>query len=665
MPYSTVSELPDSLKALPAHAKEIYMKAFNSAFEQYDGDEPKSHGTAWAAVKKVFKKVAGGKWVAKESKVKEALGELSDENKRTLLQAGLIGEYKIGTDDPTPRGVWIQDIFENYLIYEVNGQSYKATYTLDKDGTATFGEPEKVVAQKIYKPMESLQSAYSEIIHEASRRNASLDSARLQKIVALCQELLSSEIDPDAEKAKEALKEANSALEWILEQAAMKTEDGVKYPAAAYAYVPDKEKSSTWKLWLWESLDKKVTRAQLGRAAAALSPGGFKGQKVQIPVSELSAVKRKIRTEYRKLDVEDEDIPRWVKETMTRELVRNYVPLTEATFDKGRATVIIIRPGPNADKSRYYPIEMLKRDYGVFEGQKMYADHPTETEEKELPERSIKNTGWVAVLKDVTCDENGVVTGVAEIIEPWLMTKLAMLRDKNLLSEMGISINAIGRATEATIDGGKTLVIEELTGCRSVDFVTEPGASGIVTLYESDRRRDVDLVDLATLKEKRPDLIKVIEADVRAEITTEVKKAMEDKEKIVELEGTIETLTGEKEALQTKVTEGEKDKAKADAKAIIEKAVADATLPPAAKERLVERFKDAESADGIEEAIKSEVEYIGKLGESGKVKGLGPSKASTKEDHKALKESFKANYLRDGKSEKEAEELAEIAANAR
>ncbi|GAH16102.1 unnamed protein product, partial [marine sediment metagenome] len=44
------------------------------------------------------------------------------------------------------------------------------------------------------------------------------------------------------------------------------------------------------------------------------------------------------------------------------------MPLTEATFDKGRATVIIIKAGFNTDKSRYYPADMLKRDYRVFEG---------------------------------------------------------------------------------------------------------------------------------------------------------------------------------------------------------------------------------------------------------------------------------------------------------
>ena len=717
MPYKTIGELPDGTKGLPAHAKEIYMKAFNAAFELYKDRgkqrEALSHGTAWSAVKKSYKQV-DGRWVAK---TKEAImaTRLSDKNKQNLLQQALVSEYGLQVEDPIPKKVSVEEVFDDKIIYDIDGQLYEASYELDEKGKPTFGEPKKVTSTKIYrameslsmenrralldsalvahlrlakdeyvwiedfteteviynhdhqsykaeysiaedgivtigepvkvtkqvtyKPIESLRTTYSEILQEGGRRNANLDATRIKKILELCRELLSSEEEPEEKKAKEALKEATSVLTWLKEQAVVKTEDGIKFPAAAYAYVPDAEKSTTWKLRLWEDLEKKVTRAQLGRAAAALSPGGFRGQKVGIPSADLSAVKRKIRAEYRKLDVEDEDIPRWVKEAETRELIQNYTPLTEAKFDKGRATVIVIKAGFNATEDRYYPAEVLKRDYGIFEGMKMYADHPTEQEDKERPERSIRD--WVATLSEVACDDNGVVTGIAEIIEPWMMQKLAALREKDMLSEMGISINAVGSASKGTIDGKETLVIEKLVAARSVDFVTEPGAGGVVTLYEADRNHDIDLVELATLKEKRPDLIKAIEANVRVEIQREVKHKMELEERITELEGQIGTLTTERDDLKTKMQEAEKAKAKAEAQATIKEAVDKAELPDAAKERLIERFKDAESADGIEEAITSEVDYIAKLSEAGKVKGLGPTQKDTEKDKEALRESLK------------------------
>ncbi len=639
MPYDALSELPDAVRKLPKHAQEIYMGAFNSAFKQYDGDEGKAHGTAWAAVKMKYEQDADGNWTAKETKEVKMATKLSDKNRSNLLQTALVSEYGIGVETPKPKSISVEEVFDDKVIYNIDGQLYEAAYELGDNGTPTFSNPVKVTSTKIFKPMETLQITYSDIIQEAGKRNATLDAARVKKIVELCQELLSSE-EPQEKRAKEALKEATSVLKWLKEQESVKTEDSVQFPASAYAYTPDLNNPASWCLRLWESLDKKVTRKQLKVASAYLSEGGFSGKRLTIPSADLPIVKMKIRAEYRNLEVTEEDIPKWVKETMTREYPRSYIPLTEATFDKGKATVIIIKPGFNATEDRYYPAEMLKRDYKIFEGQKMFADHPTETEEKELPERSIRSS-WVAVLKDVKVDEAGVVTGVADIIEDWLMKKLASLRDKGMLSEMGISINAIGHATKATIDGKETLVIEELTDARSVDFVTEPGAGGEVTLYEANRNNDIDLIDLTGLKEKRPDLVKLIEVEVRNEITEEAKRHMEDKERITELEGQNETLTTENTSLKDKITEAEKEKAKAEAQATIKEAVEKAELPVAAKEVLIKRFENAESADGIEEAIQSEVEYIARPSESVKVRGLGQSKPDTEKDKEALKESFK------------------------
>ena len=75
MPYQKISDLPDSVKDnLPRHAQEIYMAAYNSAWEEYDepeerrGDasrEETAHRVAWAAVKKKYEK-QGDKWVSKD-----------------------------------------------------------------------------------------------------------------------------------------------------------------------------------------------------------------------------------------------------------------------------------------------------------------------------------------------------------------------------------------------------------------------------------------------------------------------------------------------------------------------------------------------------------------------------------------------------------------------
>ena len=77
MPYNTLRELPESVKDnLPKHAQEIYLAAFNSAWEQYADPEDRrngqsreetAHQVAWAAVKKKYEKDPDtGNWVEQD-----------------------------------------------------------------------------------------------------------------------------------------------------------------------------------------------------------------------------------------------------------------------------------------------------------------------------------------------------------------------------------------------------------------------------------------------------------------------------------------------------------------------------------------------------------------------------------------------------------------------
>jgi len=68
MPYADISDLPESVRShLPAHAQEIYLAAFNNAWEQYAhraDREIVAHKVAWAAVKKQYEKI-GKEWTRK------------------------------------------------------------------------------------------------------------------------------------------------------------------------------------------------------------------------------------------------------------------------------------------------------------------------------------------------------------------------------------------------------------------------------------------------------------------------------------------------------------------------------------------------------------------------------------------------------------------------
>lgn len=75
MPYDKISDLPGQVKnVLPYHGQEIYLAAYNSAWEEYkkakdrkddSSREETAHKVAWAAVKSQYTKNENGDWVEK------------------------------------------------------------------------------------------------------------------------------------------------------------------------------------------------------------------------------------------------------------------------------------------------------------------------------------------------------------------------------------------------------------------------------------------------------------------------------------------------------------------------------------------------------------------------------------------------------------------------
>lgn len=91
---------------------------------------------------------------------------------------------------------------------------------------------------------------------------------------------------------------------------ATKTEDGKSFPASDYAYVPDPDMPSTWKLRLTSSPGADPDAQTVGAAIAALGKG-FRGNKVEIPSEALAGVKAKVKSAWKKAnpDKAEEDMP--------------------------------------------------------------------------------------------------------------------------------------------------------------------------------------------------------------------------------------------------------------------------------------------------------------------------------------------------------------------
>jgi hypothetical protein len=315
-----------------------------------------------------------------------------------------------------------------------------------------------------------------------------------------------------------------------------------------------------------------------------------------------------------------------------RVAVSHLEQLRESAYNKtnGELTIRVIQPGFNKAKTRMYPSETLKRDFGVFKGAKMFVDHQTEAQEEAQPEGSVHN--WVATLNNVWCEEDGTIMGTAAVIDPGFKTKLETLADKNLLTEMGVSIRAIGEATTQESDGHEYRNVESFLAARSVDFVTYAGAGGAVLAIESSSlvdENDVDLMSVATFRTRRPDIVSIIEKQTKETI-------------MKSLEVQLKEAQDQLKAANDKLAAQEKAAKIAEANAGLTKLLSESKLPEVAVNRMRAQFKDATTTDGMKEAITAEVDYIKSLTPVAKHNGADDNGTVTESDNKKvnLEESF-------------------------
>lgn len=343
----------------------------------------------------------------------------------------------------------------------------------------------------------------------------------------------------------------------------------------------------------------------------------------------------------------------------TRAIQRELIILGESAYDsaKSRLAVTIIKPGFSANytkgKRRFYPAETLKRDFKVFEGAKMFVDHATEAEQKARPEGSVHD--WVANLSDVFAESNGELKGYANVFDPVFKSKLEALNGQGLLKEMAVSMRTACRWSPQEIEGQESARVDELIAVRSVDFVTTAGAGGRVEAMESQADEfDIDVIGEAELRERRPDLIELIESSAQGANV----KSLE-----TQLQEANTQLAAEKKRADeatAKVQESEKTAKKATATAELTKLLTESKLPEFAQKRIREQFKEAIEVAGMKEAIDAWKEDLKANGGPTLVKNLGREQNGSvqESDSKAvLVESFKAAGL--------TEEQAKIAAAGR
>lgn len=339
----------------------------------------------------------------------------------------------------------------------------------------------------------------------------------------------------------------------------------------------------------------------------------------------------------------------------------------EAVFNDQTREVWItpIRPGfGNKKDGFYYPTAAIREavDGGLFNGLKMFANHPRKSDEKELPERSVKD--WIGVIKETVWDDHkGVPRSRLKVLD-----RDAYDRFRDAPEHIAFSVLGQGTARPGHVEGREARIVEAVKAVKSVDWVTQGGAGGAIDFAESmSEELDMDLNDLTAdqLREARPDLVALIKEDDVPPVPDPVDDDVEAADDEVEDEGEFvpegyvpreefEALRAEVAAMRIKEAVAE---AKVEAKGIVESTLRESTLTRAAREFIEDSFREASVGEGmlyadergLKEALEREVGRMravtdAAVGRRSGVRGLGAESPS--ERPSTLRESKEAEIAK-------------------
>ena len=356
-----------------------------------------------------------------------------------------------------------------------------------------------------------------------------------------------------------------------------------------------------------------------------------------------------------------------------KEFAAGIVPLIEAkTDDKGTIPIKIIDPGWGS--SGYYSREVLQQAVNArvyAAGLQMYWNHPSKSDEKERPERDLRDLAGV-LTEDAQWQETGPkgpgIYARARVFSAY----------RDAVAEMGpyigLSHYVWGESKPGEAEGKKGDIITRIVAARSVDFVTVPGRGGAIAeafraarppepTDEQKTAGDSSMgettptpkLTLESLRKDHPDIYEAVRQEIENSAAMKEAQAQQEK-KLAETEKALEEAKAENARLK-------EAQLLVEAKAFVEGKVKASTLPEISKARVTEALsRDPVIKDGkidetayaakIEATVKAEAEYLAKLG-AGKVSGMGGSAAPEKTLEETGKELI-AGFMKLGMSEAEA-----------
>ena len=163
-----------------------------------------------------------------------------------------------------------------------------------------------------------------------------------------------------------------------------------------------------------------------------------------------------------------------------------------AEFDDENRTVWItpIKPGWGNKRDKFFYTEPALREAteaGLFNNIKMFRDHPRKSDEKDLPERSVKD--WFATTREAVWNEDRHLPRVPIKVHD----EGDYRRFKDVPEQVAFSVLGGGMARSGKVDGEDGRIVESLRNVRSVDWVTEAGEGGAIDFAESAAQEHEDI----------------------------------------------------------------------------------------------------------------------------------------------------------------------------
>ena len=286
---------------------------------------------------------------------------------------------------------------------------------------------------------------------------------------------------------------------------------------------------------------------------------------------------------------------------------------------------VIIKTGQSLN-GRHYSPEVLRKAAPLFENIQTYANHQTEREAREMPERNITDiTGW---LSDVHFDEEmEAIVGTRHFAETSRGNDVMALVNAVVDGEapenlIGASISATGEYKKRD-DGIHE--VTRFTDVLSVDDVTTPGAGGgFQKISEAATAPGKTLIGVlmesASYEEWRKS-----RPDYEERLRGEMKRARQT-DAIKELKETVKTLEDEKAHLHEVAKTARDESSRARYQLHVAEALNAVRIPAEWRESLRESLLNADDIDedGISKIIDAEVAKLRRITES-------PSKRAVKE----------------------------------